>query len=103
MTKKQAQAAPPPAVPQEIKMSPQRAAMAQPWIERAKARLLGRRIIGIRWMGEGELENLAWPQGSMVLELDDGSLLLPQADDEGNGPGAVLHITKTDDMLFGVI
>lgn len=102
MAKKQA-AVQPQVVEPDTVMSPRRASMAKPWIEHAKARLLGKRIVDIRWMGEGELRNLAWPQGAIVLVLDDGSLMLPQADDEGNGPGALLHIPPKDDMLFGVL
>lgn len=90
-----------PAVPPETVMSEQRARVAAPWIAQAKQALLGRKIVDVRWMGEGELENTGWCSGAIVLQLDDGSIVLPQADPEGNGPGSLLHITTKGDNLFG--
>lgn len=51
--------------------------------------LVGKRVTKIRPLTDGELEDFYW-QGrgtGMVIIFDDGSALIPSADEEGNGPG----------------
>lgn len=59
------------------------------WNDRAKKRLLGRKIIGVRYMTEKERESTGWEASSVVLMLDDHSVWFPSMDDEGNGPGSL--------------
>lgn len=58
-------------------------------VKENEARLLGRRIASIRYMTDEEQKSLGWSQKAVVLILDDGSLLFPMADDEGNDAGAI--------------
>ncbi len=54
--------------------------------------LVGRTIIGVRRLDAGEVEDLGWfedPAVTLVLLLDDGALVWPQRDPEGNGPGVL--------------
>jgi hypothetical protein len=51
--------------------------------------LVGRRIAAVRWLGDDEVEELGWTEAPIALQLDDGTLLWPSQDDEGNGAGAL--------------
>lgn len=61
--------------------------------------VVGRTIVAVSQLGPEELAGLCWSLGyaerAYVLELDDGGLLLPQCDPEGNGPG-FLHVDDDD-------
>lgn len=70
---------------------------------RTLRRLKGRTIVNARYMTEDEITAQAWHRGAVVLELDDGSLLTPQSDDEGNDPGALRHVTDRDEFIMPVI
>ena len=54
-------------------------------------RLIGRRIAKIRWMTSSELAKEGWPARDkvVVLELDDGTIIMPSSDYEGNSSGAL--------------
>lgn len=52
--------------------------------------MIGRTIVNTRLLTEVEMSALGWwGEPSLVLELDDGSLLFASRDPEGNGPGAL--------------
>lgn len=51
--------------------------------------LEGREIASVRRMTEEEVEGELWTEGTVALELDDGTVLYPSRDLEGNGPGAL--------------
>jgi len=55
-----------------------------------KASLVGRTIIAVRYMTEEEVEAMGWYSKSPVLHLDDGSIVFPMQDDEGNGAGPLV-------------
>jgi hypothetical protein len=44
-------------------------------------------------MTEREKNDLAWDCRALVLELDDGSQVIPSADCEGNAPGALFLVS----------
>jgi len=60
---------------------------------------VGRRIVEVRVMSNEELEAEGWDAqqfGSVpVFVLDDGTLIYPSRDAEGNGPGELFG-SKTD-------
>jgi hypothetical protein len=57
-----------------------------------KAHLVGRTITHVRPLTPEEIRSLAWFEDGIVIELDDGTALVPMRDPEGNGPGAIhLH------------
>ena len=67
--------------------------------------LIGRKITYIRWMTTKETEQIGYIGASpVIIKLDDGTLLIPQMDDEGNDGGAVLVLpgdtSKEDDVLY---
>ena len=59
------------------------------WAEKAAGVLLGRKIVRVRYVTEQEMRDLYWHQSGVVMELDNGTLVYPSQDDEGNGPGAL--------------
>ena len=48
-------------------------------------------IIKVQYMTKKNAGDLDWYQRPLMLKLDDGSLIFPQADDEGNDGGALVH------------
>ncbi len=74
-------------------------ALKQRWQREAQKHLLGRRIAGVRWMTADEQEQLGWDNAAVVLELDDGTLIWPSADDEGNDAGALFGVNAAGDDI----
>ena len=73
------------------------------WEDYAKKHLVGKKIVSIRWMYEDEVKAMGWHSRAIVMHLDDGSLLYPSRDDEGNDAGALFGQTKKgDDLGFPV-
>jgi len=61
----------------------------QEWTEAACRALEGRTIVRVYYMAPAEAEDCGWGCRSVVLQLDNGLLIWPSCDDEGNGPGAL--------------
>jgi hypothetical protein len=59
------------------------------WTDKASALLVGKTIKSVRYLTREEYLNLGWHSSPVVLELEDGTLLFPSSDDEGNGAGAL--------------
>jgi hypothetical protein len=59
------------------------------WTKEAQRQLLGRKIVAVRYMTEKEAQDLDWCERPVVMQLDDGNIIYPSQDDEGNGPGAL--------------
>ena len=58
------------------------------WAQRFK-NLIGKRIVGVRYLTEEETAASGWYSAPIVIELSDGSALIPQSDYEGNDGGAL--------------
>ena len=58
------------------------------WAAKLKP-LVGRTIIGVRYLDADEVRRLGITHQPVCLQLDDGALLWPMADDEGNDAGAL--------------
>jgi hypothetical protein len=62
------------------------------WLASMAEHLVGRKIVGVRLMTDGEARKADWYERSVVLVTEkDGNIqmLWPSRDDEGNGPGAI--------------
>ena len=59
------------------------------WNKKANKLLVGKKIVKVEWMTEGESENLSWHSRPLCMQLDDGTWIFPMADDEGNDGGAL--------------
>lgn len=69
----------------------------QRWTKFAADRLVGRTIKSVSYMTDEERELQGWYQKPLVIELDDGSVLFPISDDEGNGPGSLVFFNNAGD------
>jgi len=59
------------------------------WNAEASKALVGKRIVAVRWLTDQEVKTLGWYQSAICLHLDDGTVIFPSQDDEGNGAGAL--------------
>ena len=74
------------------------------WEEYATKHLKGRTIEDVRYLTDEEMKGMGWHNKSIVIELNDGSLLFPSRDDEGNDAGALFGQTELgEDLKFPVI
>ena len=64
------------------------------WSTLANTALKGKRIVGCRYLHKEEVKAFHWRKASLVIELDDGSCLIAQMDDEGNDGGVIVHLHK---------
>jgi hypothetical protein len=58
-------------------------------VDAAQKQLVGRTIARVAYMNNNSAENLGWERHAVVITLDDGTMLLPSRDDEGNDAGAL--------------
>lgn len=66
------------------------------WTAYAKKALVGRKIVAVRYLGDEEMEDMGWDSNPIVLQLDNGTLVFPSADDEGNDGGALFFCSEED-------
>lgn len=69
------------------------------------AEVVGHKIARIRAMGVEEAVREGWESlpphiSTVVLELDNGTLLYPSQDPEGNGPGALFGVDSTGTFML---
>jgi hypothetical protein len=69
------------------------------WVKTARDQLQGRRIVYVRYMREDEADSLGWHTRPVVLVLDDGNLIYPASDDEGNDGGALYTNNEQNPVL----
>jgi hypothetical protein len=65
-------------------------------INEAESVLKGKKIVKVDYMYDKDLEALGWYHKALVIFLDDGTLIFPTTDDEGNDAGAIHYITSDD-------
>tara|TARA_R100001443_G_scaffold69773_1_gene78235 strand:+ start:2390 stop:2644 length:255 start_codon:yes stop_codon:yes gene_type:complete len=58
------------------------------WTDRFQF-LVGSKIIKVDYMSNEEADELGWSDRPIQIHLDNGAVLSPQADDEGNDGGAL--------------
>jgi len=74
------------------------------WSTVANTALKGKKITGCRYLTKKETKSFGWYKSSLVIELDDGSCLIAQMDDEGNDGGAIVHLHKDNsEQVFGTL
>lgn len=70
-------------------MSKSKKQIEETWTKEATTRLKGKTITLVRYLSEEEQEGLGWYSRPVVIQFDDGTLLFPSRDDEGNDGGAL--------------
>lgn len=63
-------------------------------IKDASKHLIGKKIVDVRYITKEEMKESYWYSRCPVLILDDGTIILPLSDDEGN-EGGVLEIISS--------
>ena len=61
----------------------------QYWTELTAKHLVGKKIVAVEYLPEILMEEWGWYKRPITLELDDGTILIAQMDDEGNDGGAI--------------
>jgi len=64
------------------------------WEKFAQDVLLNKKIVKVRYLTNEEQKNLGWYRKAVVIQLQDGTLFFPSADDEGNDAGAIFFQSK---------
>jgi hypothetical protein len=71
----------------------------QKWLEIAKSQLLNKKIVNVRYMTDAEAKKMGWRFRCVVMQLDDGNLIFPSSDDEGNNAGAIATTNEANPVL----
>ena len=63
--------------------------------------LKGKTIKEVTWLGDKDMENLMWYKRPVIIHFTDGTILIPQSDDEGNDGGSMYYKDeKTSDVIY---
>lgn len=65
------------------------------WTEKAKKWLVGCKVVDVRYMSKKEARNHGWSHRPVVLVLDNGTMIYPSKDDEGNDAGTMFGSSAT--------
>ena len=74
-------------------------AIEKRWTDIAKKQLVGKKIVSVRYMTNKEMDELGWYSKCVIMQLDDGNIVFPSQDDEGNNAGALFTNDKQDNVL----
>ena len=69
------------------------------WLTEAKEQLMHRQIVDVRYMTREEANDMDWYCRPVVMVLDDGNLIYPSCDDEGNNGGALFTNNEANPVL----
>jgi hypothetical protein len=70
------------------------------WHKEASKHLVGRTIKKVKWLdADSSYKLFGWDYQPCEIHLDDGTILTPSADDEGNNAGAIFTNIKDLQVL----
>jgi|APGre2960657404_1045060.scaffolds.fasta_scaffold47761_2 hypothetical protein len=72
---------------------------AKVWGEKAKALLLHKRIVNVRYLTQEEADDMGWDERTVAFQTHDGLWFFPSRDDEGNGGGALFTSDEKQSCL----
>ena len=75
---------------------PKTKSTTQTWENKIAKQLVGRKIVEVRYMTPKESKESYWYYQPILLILDDGTVLCPQSDDEGNESGSICVINNEE-------
>ena len=74
------------------------------WSDEARKQLVGKKVVEARYLTKEEMVGLGWNESVLVLIFEDGTMVYPSQDDEGNGGGAFFgQDSKGKELRFPVI
>jgi hypothetical protein len=65
--------------------------------------LTGKTIASVRYMTKEEADEARWHSRPLIIRFTDGSVLIPQMDDEGNDGGAMFYQGDSGALLIHTI
>jgi len=75
-----------------------------PWTVKAQDALVGKTVVEARYLTKEEVDGLGWSESVLVIIFNDGTMVFPSQDDEGNGGGALFgNDAKGKELTFPVI
>lgn len=80
--------------------------MYKRWNTEARSVLVGRTIAKVQYMDDAWADQLGFEDymaRPVMIQLDDGTLLIPLRDDEGNGGGAIEYLRVKGGQESGVL
>ena len=86
----------PPFFLNQYKMKYSRENLKAQWGKSTRDLLVGKKIANVRYMTNDEMEDFAWFKAPVVITFTDGTMLVPQSDDEGNDGGALFYYSKKE-------
>ena len=60
------------------------------WTDKVDKYLVGRTIVKVEYLPKEEVKEWMWYNTPIAIHLDDGGILIPSMDDEGNDGGAII-------------
>jgi len=63
--------------------------LVQHWNDEARKLLKGRTIKQVNFMTDADVAAFGWYSAGLIMQLDNGTQVIVQADPEGNGPGCL--------------
>ena len=72
--------------------------LRQQWKNRLSPEILGQRIVRIRYMTKVEAEQFGWYSCPLVMQLENGTWLIPSKDDENNDGGAISLVNPNREL-----
>ena len=73
------------------------------WTKKASDLLLGKRIVKVEYMSRKETASHGWNSCPILIQLEDGTWLIPQSEDEANDGGAIGVASKNDYNILPVL
>lgn len=68
------------------------------WTEYAESRLLGQSVAMVRYLTKDEAATMGWDNRPLVIQFEDGSVIFPSRDDEGNGAGTLFGCGGSENL-----
>ena len=66
------------------------------WQNFTRKLLVGKTVRHVRYMSDKEMKDFMWDKKPVVIIFTDGTMLVPQSDDEGNDGGALFYYNEKE-------
>lgn len=72
------------------------------WTNVAEKTLVGKKIVGVRYLSDEEMEERGWYKRPICFVLSDGTICVLASDDEGNDGGVLNTFDKDGNETGGI-
>ena len=79
-------------------MNPQQQDTKTFWLNKISEVLKDRKVVSVRYLNDKEMELMGWYRRPLVFQLDNGTICVPSADDEGNDGGSLFYKEKGKEL-----